>query len=113
AFVIRCTKYATQADSLQTSDTKSFYEAVRKEFGQLLLDACWLNNGLQVDRLVRHALTHANGEETERLKKHRHGILVLDGVLQIFPEDNKKMLGRLRLAVERLVDAALQHPLFK
>ncbi len=113
AFLVRCVKHAAQAVSLKTSEAKKFYEAVRKEFGDRVLDTCWLNNGLQADRHVRHALTHANGEETEKLKEHKHGILVLDGVLQVFPDDNKGMLGRLQAGVEVIVSAAIVHPRFK
>lgn len=67
---------------------------------------------MNIAKLVRHALSHAGGRETADLKKQKHGITLIKGVLQIVPHDNHNLLRRLRAGVERLVAVAASMPRF-
>ena len=63
-------------------------------------------------KLVRHALSHANGRETQDLKKQKHGIKILKGKLQIVPKDNHNLLRRLRTGIEAVIVVAAADPKF-
>jgi hypothetical protein len=65
-----------------------------------------------IAKLVRHALSHAGGRETADLKKQKHGIKLVEGVLQIVPHDNHNLLRRLRVGVEAVVGVAASDPKF-
>jgi hypothetical protein len=105
AFLVDCAKLALGTTSLRaTSD--EFKEALRTGFSKNIFTPCWSHHELNNARLVRHALSHADGRETADLKKQRHRVKVLDGKLQIVPHDNHNLLRRLRASVEAIVDAA-------
>jgi hypothetical protein len=113
AFLIHSLKHVLSVSSLRTNN-KEFEEALHKEFGIDISVPCWTNSELNNARLVRHALSHAGGRETDNLKnqKQKHDIRLLDGVLQIIPEDNHKLLRKLRDGVSALVAVAVTHPRF-
>ena len=50
--------------------------------------------------------------ETEDLKKQKHGIKLIGAELQIVPDDNHKMLHRLRKAVEEVITVTISDPKF-
>jgi hypothetical protein len=71
-----------------------------------------MHHEINICKLVRNALSHADGSETADLKKQKHGVVVLKGKLQIVPDDNHKLLRRLRAGVEALVAVAATDPKF-
>jgi len=111
AFLVDCAKLALGVTQLRATD-KAFLDALRTAFGSDLTGACWTHQEIHIGREVRHSLSHAGGRETEKLKKQKHGIKLMGGVLQVVPDDNHKLLKRLRLAVDALVAAAAVHPKF-
>ena len=112
SFLIRCLKHALAVDRLRTSD-KEFKAALKSAVGADLTDVCWAGADLNLARTVRHALSHNGGRETEDLKRlGRHGFVILGGVLQIVPEDNHKLVGRLRRAADAITVAASRHEAF-
>ena len=98
AFLVDCMKHVLQVGSLRASD-KSFLDGLRTAFGKDLTGPCWNHHELHIGREVRHSLSHGGGKPTAKLKKHKHGIVVEGGVLQIWPDDNRKLLSRLLKAV--------------
>ena len=111
AFLVNCAKVVLGVPQLRATD-KAFLEALRTAFGENLSGPCWTHHEIHIGREVRHSLSHANGRETEKLKKHKHGIKLLGGVLQVVPHDNHNLLRRLRAGVEALVAVAAAHPKF-
>ena len=111
AFLVDCAKRILGVTQLRATD-KAFLEALRNAFGTDLTGTCWNHHEIQIGREARHSLSHAGGRETEKLKKHKHGIKVIEGVLQIVPDDNHKLLRRLRAGADTLVAAAAGHPKF-
>ena len=105
AFLVDCAKLALGVGQLRTND-KEFKEALRTGFSKDISIPCWTHNEMNVAKLVRHALSHANGRETADLKKQKHGIRLEKDVLQIVPHDNHKLLKRLRCGVEAVVAVA-------
>jgi len=111
AFLVDCAKRALAVRSLRaTSD--EFKEALRTGFAKDISAPCWTHHEINNARLVRHALSHAGGRETSDLKKQKHSIRLLGGVLQIVPDDNHKMLKRLRAGVDVVVTVAVADPKF-
>jgi hypothetical protein len=111
AFLVDCAKVALGVSQLRATD-KEFKEALRTGFGKDISVTCWTHHEMNNAKLVRHALSHADGRETADLKKQKHGIKVLDGKLQIVPEDNHNLLRRLRAGVEAVVAVAATDPKF-
>jgi hypothetical protein len=111
AFLVDCAKRVLGVTSLRaTSD--EFKDALRKGFTKDISAPCWTHHEINNARLVRHALSHAGGRETFDLKKQRHGVKLVDGVLQIVPHHNHNMLRRLRAGVDALVAVAASDPKF-
>lgn len=114
AFLVDCLKLATGEQQLRASDKTAFNQALRTALPKDISIPCWMHREVNIARLVRHALSHAGGRETDELTKlkPKHGVKVLEGVLQIFPDDNHNMLRRLRQSVEALVAVVLTDPNF-
>jgi hypothetical protein len=102
AFIVECLKVGTGLPNLRSTDKKVFNEALRTGLGKDISSPCWSHHEINVARLVRNALSHNGGRETEELKKQKHGVKLIGDELQIVPEDNHRMLRRLRQAVEEI-----------
>lgn len=111
AFLVDCAKLALGVSQLRATD-KEFKESLRTGFGKDISVPCWTHHEMNNAKLVRHALSHADGRETPDLKKQKHGIKVLDGKLQIVPQDNHNLLRHLRAGVEAVVAVAAADPKF-
>jgi hypothetical protein len=72
-FLVDCLKVATGLTSLRTQ-MEEFRKGLRNSFRENIADSCWFNSGINIARLVRHALSHNGGRQTEDLKKQKHGI---------------------------------------
>jgi hypothetical protein len=110
-FLVDCIKHAHGLDRLRTSDS-GFLDKLRSAFSEDVSGSCWTHNEINTGRLVMHSLSHANGRITADLKKQKHRIAILEGVLQIMPDDNRKLLARLRSGVDALVQVTKQDPRF-
>ena len=113
AFIVNCLKIGTGCSQLRSTDKKPFNEALRNSLFRDISAPCWSHHEINIARLVRHALSHNGGHETEDLKKQRHGIKLIGEELQIVPDDNHRMLRRLRLAVEEVVAVTCNDPKFE
>ncbi|HUE12885.1 MAG TPA: hypothetical protein VMR25_01865 [Planctomycetaceae bacterium] len=112
AFVVRCLKVGTGRSSLRSTDKKTFNEALRSGLAKDVSGPCWSHHEINIARLVRHALSHNDGHETEELSAQKHGIKLIGDELQIVPEDIHRMLRRLRKAVEEMIAATKDDPRF-
>ncbi len=112
-FLVRCARRASGDEELRCMDGK-FKGVLRTAFGAHhdILDPCWTCKDIYASREVRNALTHSGGRITEPLAKLNHGIEIIDGVLQILPDDTHRLLLRLRIAIDALVSVAMMHPAF-
>jgi len=108
AFLVDCAKRALGVTQLRAQD-KQFPESLRTAFGTDLSVPCWTHPEIHIARDVRNSLSHAGGRETEKLKKQKHGIRLEGGVLQIIPDDNHRLLRRLRNGVDAVIIAAAAH----
>lgn len=111
-FIVDCLKSGTGHSRLRSTDRKLFNDALRNALNKDISALCWSHDDINIARLVRHALCHNDGRETEELKKQRHGIKLIGEELQIVPEDNHRMLRRLRKAVEEVVAVTCNNPKF-
>jgi hypothetical protein len=114
SFLVDCLKVGKGLSSLRSTDKKAFNDALRTALSKDISGPCWSHHEINIPRLVRHALSHNGGRITTDLKNipQKHGIEVIDDVLQIMPEDVHRMLRRLRKAVEEIVTATIGDPKF-
>jgi hypothetical protein len=111
AFIVDCLKVGTGTSQLQSTD-KAFKEALREGLSKDISNACWWHRDIRIARLVRHALSHNGGRETEKLKGEPHDIKKIGEELQIVPQDIHKMLRCLRSAVEEVIAVTRNDPRF-
>ena len=102
---------ATGLTSLRTQ-MDEFRKGLGTAFREDIADPCWFHSEINVARLMRHALSHNGGRQTEDLKKLKHGIKLIGEDLQIVPENNHRMLRRLRKAVEKVIEVTRDDPKF-
>ncbi|MBL8822196.1 MAG: hypothetical protein JNJ77_06370 [Planctomycetia bacterium] len=76
---------------------------LRSTFSDNIATKCWINSRRSCAGFIRHALAHAGGTETDELKKIRHGISVLDGMLQVMPENNRNLYELLKSMADTLI----------
>jgi hypothetical protein len=111
AFVVDCVRQVLNAVKLRATDAE-FMDGLKTAFGIDLSGPCWGTREIAIGREVRHALSHAGGRETDKVKNLKPGIALREGILQIVPDDNKKLIAGLRKAVDALVAAAAPLPQF-
>jgi hypothetical protein len=112
AFIVDCLKVGTGLSRLRSTDKKVFNDALRTGLRKDIFCPCWSHQEINIARLVRHALSHNGGRITEELKSQKHGIKLIGEELQIVPEDNHRMLNRLRKAVEEIIGVTSDDPKF-
>lgn len=110
-FLVDCLKVATGLTSLRTP-MKEFRNGLRNAFREDIADPCWFHSEINIARLLRHALSHNGGRQTEDMKKQKHVIKLIGEDLQIVPEDNHRILRRLRKAVEKVIAVTRDDPKF-
>ena len=82
-------------------------------FGQPLADDCLNAPEVWHSRLVRNALAHNGGKETDELKQVQHGIRVESGLLQIMAPDNRRLFNILKIRAYKLTEKAVLLPNMK
>jgi hypothetical protein len=75
-------------------------------FGQPIADVCLADPDVKAARLVRNALAHNGGKETNELHGVPHGIRIENGELQIMAPDTRRLFNSLKVRVSELVDKA-------
>jgi len=109
-FVSRCVGLARNEPDYRSSNIKALHADARAAFGDTTADYCLTDPPVDTARLVRNALAHHGGKETDQLKKVPHGVDVVDGVLQVMPDDNRRLFDTLKDRVFKLVETALTLP---
>lgn len=79
-------------------------------FGKRLADDLLASRQVRVARLVRNALAHGGGKETEQLKAFSHDLVIESGNLQILASDTRALFDLLKRRAYRLVKAAVRLP---
>jgi len=78
--------------------------------GKPIADSCLRDPQINIARLVRNALAHNGGEETNQLKAVSHGIPVEDGVLQVMPVDTHGLFALLKDRAYKVAEAVVALP---
>jgi hypothetical protein len=112
-FVSRCVSLARNEPDYRAFKFKTLYSDAKGAFGEQTADYCLTDQAVELVRLVRNALAHHGGKETDDLKGLPHGVDVEDGVLQIMPDDNRRFFDELKDRVFKLADKAVTLPQFK
>lgn len=82
----------------------------RRLFGPKIAHSCLGSPAVMAARLVRNALAHDGGRETESLKSLAHGLTVEQGVLQIMASDTRELFDLLKMRAWKLVRQAVTLP---
>jgi hypothetical protein len=61
-------------------------------------------------RLVRNALAHGGGRESEQLRAFPHGLAVENGTIQVLAQDVRRLFNVLKLKALRLTEKAVTLP---
>jgi hypothetical protein len=109
-FVSRCVGLARNEPDYRAFKIKTLHSDARAAFGDTTANHCLTDSPVELARLVRNALAHQGGRETDELKKVAHGVTVVDGVLQVMPDDNRRLFDTLKDRVFKLTQAALSLP---
>jgi len=109
-FVSHCVGLARNEPNYRAPNGKSLFAAAKSLFGDSIATYCLNDRAIINARLVRNALAHHGGKETPELKDAPHGITVVDGEIQVMPNDNRSLFDALKGRVVKLVDAALTLP---
>jgi hypothetical protein len=79
-------------------------------FDMRIADYCLASRQVRVARLVRNALAHGGGQETEPLRAFRHGLVIENGIIQILASDTRGLFEMLKRRVYRLAEKAVELP---
>lgn len=110
-FLSRAVCIAQSIDSCRTGD-REFKKLFADSFGVALREKCWTASDINIARLARHALSHAGGRETDPLAKQKHPFAVVDGRIQVMPDQTKDLFSLLKDSVYALAEKAVTMPEF-
>ena len=110
-FLVRCV-HTQSGKNTRSSHHEEFKQLCRDHLGDRLTDSCWLDSRIVTAKRVRHSLAHAGGRETDDLKKQKHGVSVVDGMLQILPADVQELFTLLKPRIKSLAEWAAPLPAF-
>ncbi|WP_437193327.1 hypothetical protein [Planctomicrobium sp. SH527] len=108
-FLVRCLEVYLNTE-VQTGRT--FPDICKQALGNDLADQCWNCEEIQIAKLIRNALVHAGGRETEKLKNRNHRCSVIDGQMQIVPGNVSELYLLLTHRAKRLVKWASRQSVF-
>lgn len=108
-FLVRCIS-CDRGESIRVG--QGFAKLCIESFGLTLANKCWNESVIAIAREVRNALVHAGGRETSNLGKMSHNIKVIDGYLQILPQDVDAVYEAIKPRVASVVEWALTRPAF-
>lgn len=104
-FLIKVLKKITSRESIRTTDKKEFKKIIKEALSDdEAYNNYWGCDDINIPKLVRNAISHAGGDETDELKGVKHGIEVIDERLQITATHTRQLYVTLSQAVENLVD---------
>jgi hypothetical protein len=106
----RCVSLARKEPDYRVFKIKVLHSDAKAAFGEDTADYCLADHPAEVARLVRNALAHHGGMETDELKVVAHGVDVVDGVLQIMADDNRRLFDGLKEPVSKLAEKAVTLP---
>ncbi len=79
-------------------------------FGKPIADVCLDDADVKAARLVRNALAHNGGKETNQLHGVVHGIRIENGELQIMAPDTRRLFDMLKDRAYKLAEKAITLP---
>jgi hypothetical protein len=109
AFLVDSLKIVLGKPSLRVADS-DFMDGLRTALGTDLIGQCWGHQGVSIGREGRHSLSHGSGKPTAKLQGLNHGIEIENGMLQIWPKDNKRLVADLLNATGAFVTAGVKNP---
>jgi hypothetical protein len=108
-FVSQCVGVVKNDPGYRSDNGKSLLADLKAAFDAGTIQDCVTDPVINIARLIRNALAHHGGRETEELKKEPHGIAICDGELQIMPDDTRHLFNALKDRALKLADATMAY----
>jgi len=111
-FLVRTYRAVVGQPDYRMFSAKQFGDDFARAFTNELRGFCFAGD-VNVARLVRNALAHNGGRETEELRREKHPYRVEDGEIHVLPSNTKGLFDMLKERATRLVTEAatrLQSP---
>lgn len=83
---------------------RNFPENVKEAFGSEVAGIAWTGNEMKTLREIRHSLAHAGGKVTDKLRQRNHECVLENDIIQITPDNIKRLFRAITSAVEGIVD---------
>ncbi|MEX2671124.1 MAG: hypothetical protein WD294_03320 [Phycisphaeraceae bacterium] len=100
-FVVWCVRHKT---GTTIRIDRNFPGRLCKAFNVDIARHCWIDARPEAARLIRNAIVHNGARETPQLQRIEHDIAVINGELQIWPDDVAILYNHLQQCVDQLVD---------
>lgn len=95
-FATRCVGLTRGDPHYRPGNGKELVAAAKAAFDAITFGFCITDDSVSLARLVRNAIAHHGGMETEELRKVSHGIAVREGELQLMPSDSRSLFTALK-----------------
>lgn len=111
-FIAQLMQTITGDLAIRTTNS-SFRNQLSSFLGESIKQKCWVSKDLNIIRCVRNSITHAGGRKTDHLKNVKHRVKIVDGKLQITPDDLRDEYGILKEAALAIIKHVRDKPQFK
>jgi hypothetical protein len=107
SFVTCCIGLTRNDPNYRPAHGKVLLADAKAVFDAATVESCLADDVITTARLVRNALAHHGGRETEELKNAPHGLAICDGELQLMPDDNRALFTALKERASKLTNATM------
>ena len=104
SFVTTATSIALDGEKVRVTPANAFHEKLQRAFGGKA-KTIWHEEETKTAKLVRHAMIHAGGRETDDVRTRSHGLIVDGGILYVFPANLRRLYQHLSEGVWTIVNA--------
>lgn len=106
-FVTRCIGFTLRDPNYRPDKAKDLLEAAKAALDTSTFGFCVADSSINIARLIRNAIAHNGGRETEELKRVSHGVTIRDGELQLMPSDSALLFLTLKDRASALAEATM------
>lgn len=105
-FLVGFVRTVLKNDTIRVTDrSPRFSKRLEEAVGTSLCSKAWTTPAVAMPREVRNSLLHERGRLTVKLKPFESKLRLVDGEIQIYPEDNKQLIANLLGCVHLLLDS--------
>lgn len=107
-FLVRCLRIKVKNPTVRLPRGRKSGQRLGDVFGDDVRNRCWDNREFRIARALRNSLCHEGGKETDELRDsidppHEISMTNKDKMLQVMPEDTKRLLRLIEDAAQYIV----------